>query len=72
MNIQPLNYKSKKYTDKFNRNAEYTAMLERSFKQSEEGNTITFEIEELIAMESLSPEETSELIEKARARGNST
>ena len=60
-----------KYIAKSKRNAEYIAMLERSFKQSEEGKTVTFEIEELIAMETLSSEETHALVGKAKARGNS-
>ena len=61
-----------KYIAKFKRNSEYTAMLERSFKQSEEGKTVTFEIEELISMETLSQEGVRALIEKAKARGGST
>ncbi|HBN57209.1 MAG TPA: hypothetical protein DD414_10580, partial [Lachnospiraceae bacterium] len=44
----------KKYNEmaKAKKNAEYLAMLDKSFQQLEEGKTISFDMEELRAMES--------------------
>jgi len=56
--------------ERLKNNSEYLMKLDESRREHKEGKTITFEIEELEAMETMTHEETQELIEKARLRGN--
>jgi len=65
-----INKKIKLNSKKTERNQNYIDKIDRSFKELEKGKTVTFETEELDAMLTMTPEETKELIKKARARGS--
>ena len=54
---------------KAKRNAEYLAMLDKSFQQLEEGETISFSMEELRAMESDDWKPTPKVLEWLKKTG---
>ena len=64
-----INKKIKQNKERDKRNAEYLAKLDMCLQQLKEGKTVTFEMEELESMATMSHEEALKLVEKARARG---
>jgi len=67
----PFQIKAKTDEEKYNEyfNEHNMKILEESIAQAERGEIITFTMDELISMESMTSEETKELVEKAKKRG---
>lgn len=68
-NIYMVNEAEYKALQKAKHNAEYMAMIEESLEQFEKGDTISFTMEELIAMESEDWEPSERILEFERKHG---
>lgn len=68
-NIYMINETEYKELQKAKHNAEYMAMIEESLEQLEKGDTISFTMEELIAMESEDWEPSERILEFERKHG---
>jgi DNA-damage-inducible protein J len=68
----PFKIRAKTDEEKYNEyfNPYNMKILEESLQQLKDGKVITFTMDELFAMEDMTQEETAELVEKARKRGN--